>query len=92
MPTNAKSLFDELLEADQENSEASRRLLLELHPRSLEIAERGASVLNAVSEALGQESKIGDHQRGIKEWAGKNKIDSNHALELLSTASFIGDK
>ena len=35
MPPKVTSLFDELLEVDQKNSEASRRLLLELHPRSL---------------------------------------------------------
>jgi hypothetical protein len=90
MPEETKSLVEEFLEVDQENSEASRRLLLELNPRSLDIAERGAKVLNAASEALGRESKVGDHQRGIAEWAGKYKIDPSHVLHLLSTASLIG--
>ncbi|MFL6192592.1 MAG: hypothetical protein ACJ75H_00365 [Thermoanaerobaculia bacterium] len=90
MSVQEMPLLEEFLRVDQENSESSRRLLLQLHPRSIDIAERGATVFDAASEALGRESKISENQRGISEWAGKYKIESKHALQLLSTASLIG--
>ena len=91
-----KSIFkmehlDPLLECDNANIEITKKCLYEIEPKSLDAIEQCAGTLDNLGILYGEKCDYDKHHAVVAEWAGNFDLNGDTALELLKSATIIGD-